>query len=996
MREPKIYVALGFHANFYHSWRGDTPDEAGFGTDIRVVRGILDILDAANAAGRDARGYWEFDNLFTLESILPAHAPDIIERVRRRVAAGRDEVILAPYNNGMFSAMTARELRATLEWAVRNPWGSGVADLFPTYTPVLRPQEYMFTTGTIPYLQEHGIAAMVLAYSNYPFTAFSNFVPALPPDQRFNPLWLKTEAEGPRIVLLPAVSLGDIVNFGSFERWLLHLRRWQLAQSDPVDLLLHINFDADAETWLPMRLPRFLRWLPNTGGLEEYITAVNRYDWAEFTTLKEYLQHHQPRGTVLVRQDMADGAWDGQYSWAEKFPSQWLWTRLEQSRLAEQRALVLAESLEEESRARVHGLLFTGRYSAFFERIRALSTTHFGMSTPLVNEERQEVAERTVRLALEQASAAERLAAERVHSRHSSLAACDYELLVADLRDPGDRTATSFVRVPIWWPAPVRDVQVTTANGQSLPAAVVPLQELDAPPKSAELWFLLPLVGREQQRVCVRLQGPFAHAAQPAPEKPGAAGIDTPNASVSAKWDAAGRLVALATDDFDVAGQNWVRPFVTYRVGNEPRTFEASWRSAEGDLLASSGPVERRRSVATIALPAEDNNNTVKIEIAWTLFANAPGVIADVHVAYPYTPKRDVLHTLQQKLRRYIDLRWVEVAPFPIEPNLRGTHRRPLRVWKHNWLGITSSYDLNYADVNPRNASWDSFNHQVTAGWVAITDGERGLLLAQCADTWSSPAFAPMRLREIDGQQRIWVNPFGSYHGRQMDYSHLGGSGIANEIAERKGAQFRPNGPSFNGQSHRFRLLLAPYRGDAPPAELQRSARSFFYPPTVVYLRSPAGSDVVLPRDLLAWIREQRGSSPPAAVAPGVPRAVLVNPTAGAAHVVWDPPSTGATSYDIAWRRKGGEDWQQQRLQSTRATIANLIDGTEYEFRVRAVGAGDEVGEWTPPHVCRIGAVGEIGFGEEARGLKRTLLLRVFAHSIWAALTTWWERLTLH
>jgi len=41
----KVYVILGFHASFYHSWRGDTPDEAGFGTDI--LRGTL-------ASGRES------------------------------------------------------------------------------------------------------------------------------------------------------------------------------------------------------------------------------------------------------------------------------------------------------------------------------------------------------------------------------------------------------------------------------------------------------------------------------------------------------------------------------------------------------------------------------------------------------------------------------------------------------------------------------------------------------------------------------------------------------------------------------------------------------------------------------------------------------------------------------------------------------------------------------------------------------------------------------
>jgi hypothetical protein len=75
----KVYVSLGFHINFYHSWRGDTPDEAGFGTDIRVVRRILEILNKANTKGLQARGYWDTEVYWTFENILPSHAPDIIE-----------------------------------------------------------------------------------------------------------------------------------------------------------------------------------------------------------------------------------------------------------------------------------------------------------------------------------------------------------------------------------------------------------------------------------------------------------------------------------------------------------------------------------------------------------------------------------------------------------------------------------------------------------------------------------------------------------------------------------------------------------------------------------------------------------------------------------------------------------------------------------------------------------------------------------------------------
>ena len=136
----KVYVILGMHANFYHSWRGDTNDEAGFGTDIRVVREIIRMLDEANAKGQDARAYWEGESLFTFEDIIPKHAPDIIDGIRRRIDAGLDEFMPAPYSNTLFSATTPDEMAATVKWSITNPWGSGAKDLFGSYVPLIRPQ----------------------------------------------------------------------------------------------------------------------------------------------------------------------------------------------------------------------------------------------------------------------------------------------------------------------------------------------------------------------------------------------------------------------------------------------------------------------------------------------------------------------------------------------------------------------------------------------------------------------------------------------------------------------------------------------------------------------------------------------------------------------------------------------------------------------------------------------------------------------------------------
>ena len=88
-----VHLAFRFHGNFYHSYRGDTPDELGFGKDIRIIRRIIEVLDEFNAAGVPVRGTWDIENYFSYEKIMPEHCPDIIESLKRRVADGMDEVL---------------------------------------------------------------------------------------------------------------------------------------------------------------------------------------------------------------------------------------------------------------------------------------------------------------------------------------------------------------------------------------------------------------------------------------------------------------------------------------------------------------------------------------------------------------------------------------------------------------------------------------------------------------------------------------------------------------------------------------------------------------------------------------------------------------------------------------------------------------------------------------------------------------------------------------
>lgn len=112
--ESFIFFAPRFHVNLYHSYRGDTPDERGFGKDIRIIRGILDDLDRLAGDGIVVLCAWDFDNAFSLEQMLPRYAADILSRIQGRVAAGIDEIHLMSWNNGLLSAHTPEEFTCAI------------------------------------------------------------------------------------------------------------------------------------------------------------------------------------------------------------------------------------------------------------------------------------------------------------------------------------------------------------------------------------------------------------------------------------------------------------------------------------------------------------------------------------------------------------------------------------------------------------------------------------------------------------------------------------------------------------------------------------------------------------------------------------------------------------------------------------------------------------------------------------------------------------------
>ncbi|RMG66244.1 MAG: hypothetical protein D6709_00110 [Chloroflexi bacterium] len=952
----KVYVTLGLHVNFYHSWRGDTPDEAGFGTDMRVIRGILDILDRAQATGMTARVYWDVDAYWTLQTIIPEHCPDILERIRARVSAGMDEVILGPFNNGANHAATPDEFRAAVTWAIENPWGSGLKQQFGRVAPFYRPQECMFTTGHEALLKACGIEGVLLYYSLTPFNTLGAFLPPLPLEDRFNPLWFRTREDQPPLVLFPCLGLTDLFEFVSLEDLMLDLHARQQRGEIRSDVLVHLNADADLETWLPVRLPRFLRWFPNTGGIEEYLRVVHKYPWAELTVPSAYLADHPPRREVLVRQDLADGGFDGNYSWAEKFSSLLAWTALERSRLASLRAEVLAQR----SGLDLSDMLWEGSDSVFFQRLIGLSTTHFGMSTPIINEERQARALALLNNAAARAEAAERRAA---HARKATsplpktTALYAFELVPAPPRRhqpiPEGHVAVSL---PIVLPSDIATVRLERTSGAPVPASLTDVRVLPDGRKQCHVRFVAAIGG----------QADYDYRLLPsaAPLTPPPTLTQLRNRWLEILFSTQSGIASFRYLEREIGGPDFLKPFITYKDGSRGVTYLTAGFSFRPLSDETWDGLQRVCLRATIPMRTHRGNYESELLFVFTLFDALPYLYVDATVRYAYTPPTDVIHNMLQKLRRLMDLNWIETAPFQITPCLDPPQGRPLRIWKHNHLGITAYYDLNYGAINPRNRQLDAFNHQVTNGWVAVSDGQMGLLVGQDASTLASMAFCPMRLRQVQHQQVLSLNPFGSYYGRMLDYQHLGGNGIGARLLTAFSGALRPNGPSYNGQTLRFSLMLAPYAGDAPPDRIQTDAGLHFYPPGAVIHHAPAGIEADLAESLRASCeaeaRRQRLIDP---LPLSPPTAFLCNPVSGGVVLVWDaPPGNLATGYEVAFRREDETAWQTRQVEATtRLFIPGLKDGVIYHFKVRALCEAPEQGRvrcsaWTAEQIGIPGA----------------------------------------
>ena len=293
------------------------------------------------------------------------------------------------------------------------------------------------------------------------------------------------------------------------------------------------------------------------------------------------------------------------------------------------------------------------------------------------------------------------------------------------------------------------------------------------------------------------------------------------NEFLTISFDQQGQLISAQFNGAEFSLDRFLRSGLTYAG----KSYEVETWAVIASLALGVVGVKRMQGHITLK-----GGYALRFEREIMLAAGLPYVYVTTRVVYPRTPDRGYDRGKARRLQQAWDNDWQEIRPCEIGPALAGRSGNPLRVWKHNYCDHLSSFTLDYGRFS-KNDELDSVNNHITHGWVAVSDGQRGLLVAQTADVASGMAFCPLRTRRQGEALRVRFNPFGTYWGKQYRYA-TADTGLGNLLATTFSASdhIKPYAPSYNGRVQEFSLLIAPYAGDIPPETVRFDAEAFAYP----------------------------------------------------------------------------------------------------------------------------------------------------------------------
>jgi hypothetical protein len=609
------------------------------------------------------------------------------------------------------------------------------------------------------------------------------------------------------MTIIPAYNHGDLVEMGSLRLWAADLRERQIKGEINGDLLLFINLDADDPFWEGYSLPGWYAWLPGAGGLARLIASVSDLPYVRFTTPDRYLAGHPPGKTITFGQDTADGANTGYQSWADKLSSHRLWTAVEEDRRRHKAVRAIYAAGNGELPGEVRAWLS----AAFEQRLRLLSTTNYGIVNPFLATERAAQAGRIASAMLDQSGKA-MAAAAKAQPLPGAFPAPPSPWRIADtLAFYGFSGSPRFLHLPV------------------IEADAFALMNQKGEQRG------LTIIGRRPDRLIALLDGElpmaegevFALLAGQAPAPPPDMVADTSIAFAAGVTELIQGLAAV------VAPESFL-PRIVYG-GDSLETFTGAVETAR--MVRGNGLNGLRRLLAGGKIPSPEAGGTDgSFELTLTRAEGSPCLFLQGRYHFPRTEEGDVNYGWTPALNQACDAKWQAVTPVPLSLSFLGKEA-PVVV-KKNYLGVESSFSLDFIRGAAPGGVAGNVNNQIAGEYVAVTAKSGGVALA--ADSTLMAGFAPFPLQVAAlGEQgwRVTVNPFAALEPSPY-VQPTWGRGTGREAAWKSGVHYQSAAPSYNGASLEFALAIAPCAGGGPSARVTGDLAAFAHPPVTLSAKS--------------------------------------------------------------------------------------------------------------------------------------------------------------
>jgi hypothetical protein len=637
------------------------------------------------------------------------------------------------------------------------------------------------------------------------------------------------------MVVIPSYHIGDLVEHVSLRHWVEELRLLQENGKMKHDALIFINFDADSDFWSGVDLPWPLEWLPNTDGIGALVREIQDLPYVHFSSLSDYLKHHSPVGTFHFSQDTADGSFNGYNSWAEKAQVGPQWTRIERSRRVNSAARKAISLLNHPA-----GLADLPKIMATAEliRLRALSTTHFGMATPYVAPQRQQAMENVLaRLDRYSDEIQGRIAvALRSHLKtippmpppEKRLKWLDtFALLQCD---ETNINGSRFLNVEITGSEPSAQAYVLADSDGSLhhPIPYGPAKKNG---------------GKHTLRLYVPGAAPLTDGVYHLYRDLRRIAADTPsdrvvridksaldNGTLSLHWDRSGKIDGIYLDGERMAEAGSLMPHVRHN------DKVLALRDMDNEIVqAADSRSASVRLTGRFAAGLADRADTGGAAITISMMAGHPYILLNGHIDYPTTRRSDIIKAGAPGLTRRVDLAWHEVAPAEVRFAPPATRDKPFRILKRNYLGVETEYALDYFRHSEDNVNLDNVNNHITQSYVGVVADTYGMAMAADTTVMANFAFAPLKMRHRADSNtfHLRANPFGTYHGKQYR-PPTWGNGQGYDLTLHTGEHLFSAGPTYNGVSHEFDLLFAFFKEARIPAAIKQDLQGFAHPPLLI------------------------------------------------------------------------------------------------------------------------------------------------------------------